>query len=1504
MFFLNLSLAFASSLAPVVTFNRPLAWRNTTSNLVNFTITDDFKINSSSINVSGAGNYTVNYCAGSEIKLVCAFRAWLYQGSNFVKVTVTDNESQTGRKNITFAYNTIGPNISSQLTPKTNLTRPASNFVLSYLFKENASRIIAYYDLFQGSVNSFDVANKSNFPKLGKVFSSIVPVVNRSNLGSLASSTIKNSFGTFVYNQYIDMAQNGSVVYTKDSQQANDPKFYLEFPASKIIYRYRLSFPLSINSRVDNQSHLIDLHDRTINILGRDFTIVDTRNATGEIILMRGSSHDRLNELEARKYIINGVGYYVEVLSIASGEVLFRVNGETSASLSSGDSYILVDGTRIGVANVSETQSPIARRQVEFYLGAQTVQLKDGSYAQGTLGNLSIDSGQPIVGVGVDLVGITNGSQTRISKIEIQWNSSNDYYISSSGNGSNFLSDRLNTSEKDKLFLRNFDYAMQQIYFGNQENITLNPASASGYRLTLRTKAGANLSFVAFHSNTSADCNLGQGDNRSIITSVNTPIRKDDSFIVSSNQLSHLIQVSAIDSANQIVNFTDIGTANTASVSTAAGSGTLYLDGFAYNFQVDYNNNTLNITDSSMGNDSAVLYTNNSAMVRLMDNGTNCLLNITERAHEQSPNAAYSLIVVVHDPGTGGAQPINIDAPATHDSYFSLISWGSAINFSTGYTSYGTFVEYNTSCDQANLRIRYPEYEARVNATVYSNLKWAIYTGFSTVSQAWYKLDGGNTKFKLNLSLANTTLPKTISSGQHTLAIYANDSFGNLNNLSLGTFYVEGFVNLTNFTKQMRRGHASEVKIYLMNGSQATGLILFNQTIKEYIKTNATKMGTNITINFTIYGRNIVVANASKPLLNASTKSRVASLVSSAMAGAKFDAFVMYQNMSKMIAENSYTNATGGAQWVLISIRRKLGRDWVVYLRDDKGSNFTFLSQCNGNNATKAPVSRANACYTNASKSVDIYLPHLSGAGLVNPNNAPTYRIVSPDPVINDSKFNLTGMVYQINLNTSSCYCNLTTEETKLVVAGPVTVVLVKGMTNYSFRASYTTVKGFWNLTNNLMFNVGISCATMGNRNRSTARAEFFVDDKTVPKVASTSAASITKATVNLMSESYDPFNYSIRYKTNGSVVSAGGNPEFKTEHIITITPLSPVTTYYYNYTFCDRAGNCNSSHTSQFKTAAEVDISYHPAGGGGGGGAIRSETTFSKYWDLLPGGQNSLVVYLRDYGLKKISFKTKKNAKKVTLQIQKLTAKPKGTAEINAAVYRYVQVSLTNLKDEDVDGAQIQFVVETDWLESNKVQPWEVVLKRFVDNNWVDLDTKIIEAGVHEINYEATAPGFSYFAITGATSSQAGNGTKEAKQNQTGKQSTANPAGNAVAQKTEAKPVTLSQKLKMNSGWLIALVSVITVVLVASSLLSYRVVQKKKAQAIKAKQAQQVAQPLPVIRLVQRPAAVNMEEQNLAIARRYVARARSFGKKDYEIAADLKQTGWPEALVNKAMQN
>lgn len=226
------------------------------------------------------------------------------------------------------------------------------------------------------------------------------------DLAGLQGGTLITDEGSTDYNQYLrfedskntsttDWIASGKVDFTEDEDDVVGD--YLYFRDGDLVFEYELEFEEGLESTIDFVSgtsgpeELPDLEDEELNILGKVFSVVDTRiDRTGNrqsvtIEMLGGDVLDTLEEGETRTYTIDGKEYEVTLVIVAdtANSVKFSVNGEITDELKEGHTDVLRDGTEIGVRDIlpNEAEEETGGDIVEFFLGANKVTLKDTNFS-------------------------------------------------------------------------------------------------------------------------------------------------------------------------------------------------------------------------------------------------------------------------------------------------------------------------------------------------------------------------------------------------------------------------------------------------------------------------------------------------------------------------------------------------------------------------------------------------------------------------------------------------------------------------------------------------------------------------------------------------------------------------------------------------------------------------------------------------------------------------------------------------------------------------------------------------------------------------------------------------------------------------------------------------------------------------------------------------------------------------------------------------------------------
>jgi hypothetical protein len=246
--------------------------------------------------------------------------------------------------------------------------------------------------------------------RLGRVKSTLTEF----DLAGLQGGTIVTDEGSTDYNQYLRFEDSnnkskgslndtawiasGAVVFEEDEDDVVGD--FLKFNDGDLMFEFELEFEEGAETEVDFQTgtsgirELRDLEDEEINMLGKVFSIVDTKITNKgklTIDMLGGDVLDTLEEGETRTYTIDGKEY--EVTLVIVSDVLrsakFSVNGEITDELKDGETDVLRDGTEVGIRDIlpNEAEEETGGDIVEFFLGANKVTLVDNNVLGNTIFN-------------------------------------------------------------------------------------------------------------------------------------------------------------------------------------------------------------------------------------------------------------------------------------------------------------------------------------------------------------------------------------------------------------------------------------------------------------------------------------------------------------------------------------------------------------------------------------------------------------------------------------------------------------------------------------------------------------------------------------------------------------------------------------------------------------------------------------------------------------------------------------------------------------------------------------------------------------------------------------------------------------------------------------------------------------------------------------------------------------------------------------------------------------
>ena len=118
---------------------------------------------------------------------------------------------------------------------------------------------------------------------------------------------------------------------------------------------------------------------------------------------------------------------------------------------------------------------------------------------------------------------------------------------------------------------------------------------------------------------------------------------------------------------------------------------------------------------------------------------------------------------------------------------------------------------------------------------------------------------------------------------------------------------------------------------------------------------------------------------------------------------------------------------------------------------------------------------------------------------------------------------------------------------------------------------------------------------------------------------------------------------------------------------------------------------------------------------------------------------------------VKELKIKVKKKIEDVIVEVKQLKELPKEIAKPPGLVYVCMEIEVT-AEPGTVEEGEITFNVSKEWLAENNIDKTTVVLMKYVDGQWIPLDTRIIGEDDQYVYYVAKTPAFSIYAITAET--------------------------------------------------------------------------------------------------------------------------------------------------------
>jgi hypothetical protein len=426
--------------------------------------------------------------------------------------------------------------------------------------------------------DSWKAESTSKKLELGEAMNSIQTKLTDADLNALAGGSAKAK-NTADYEQEISLPGSLGLTYAEDTD--NDVVgAFLKISGDAEVLAYKMTFETALESDIDGTS-LEDLEDASLNILGKEYAILDTSYTAPSLTLtlMGGAVNDILEEKQTKTYTIDGKDYEVTVSYIGTDSAKLTVNGEVSNNMEAGDSED-VGGISVGIRDVLAQNLAGEVDTVEFYLGADKVTLKDTAVNDTAYAGVMTVGDETMDNAFVGIKATIDTSTVKLESIQLNYTSDDTYWVAAGKKLSDYV-------DEPQAFI-NWDVAFEGMSEASSEAIEISPSGDDTAILKV-VLADGSVSVPLAYSSANGTVYVGDSDNR-LALNYSKNIVEDQYFVLttgSANDVedgSYLLQYTGADSSagdtTATLKFKNIASKSTIERSfSIGGTGTMNLGG-------------------------------------------------------------------------------------------------------------------------------------------------------------------------------------------------------------------------------------------------------------------------------------------------------------------------------------------------------------------------------------------------------------------------------------------------------------------------------------------------------------------------------------------------------------------------------------------------------------------------------------------------------------------------------------------------------------------------------------------------------------------------------------------------------------------------------------------------------------------------------------------------------------------------------------------------------------
>jgi PGF-pre-PGF domain-containing protein len=184
----------------------------------------------------------------------------------------------------------------------------------------------------------------------------------------------------------------------------------------------------------------------------------------------------------------------------------------------------------------------------------------------------------------------------------------------------------------------------------------------------------------------------------------------------------------------------------------------------------------------------------------------------------------------------------------------------------------------------------------------------------------------------------------------------------------------------------------------------------------------------------------------------------------------------------------------------------------------------------------------------------------------------------------------------------------------------------------------------------------------------------------------------------------------------------------------------------------------------SSSSSSSSTSSSSSGGGGGGGGGTSGEEyeNILKKEVESVFINKGSLIKYefsADENAIDYVQFTGLKNSGKISTTIEVLNDRSTfADSDAPGLVYQNMNIWVGKVgfaTSDNIEDPVIGFSVKKEWMEENGVSSDDIILYRYSDDAWNELDTSVLSEDDTSVHFESNTPGFSPFAIAALFSAE-----------------------------------------------------------------------------------------------------------------------------------------------------